>query len=88
MATPERMGVGWLLWVFGWALLVGGVLVVLPLFLAVGTKVALWAGGAVSVLSLLLTWLAAEAARVVNADAEGAAEASLPEHTVSRETGA
>src|SRR5690606_13579371 len=23
MATPERMGVGWLLWVFGWALLLG-----------------------------------------------------------------
>jgi len=87
MATPERMGVGWLLWVFGWALLVGGVLFVLPLYLAFGANAALWAGGTVSVISLLLTWLAAEAGRVVNAEAEGSAEPSLPEHAVSRETG-
>lgn len=86
MATPERMGMGWPLWVFGWALLVGGVLFVLPAYLVLGVEAALWSGGVVGGISLLLTWLAGEAGRALNADAEGGAEPALTDQVVSRET--
>lgn len=68
MSTSERMGLGWVLWVSGWSLLVGSVLFVLPTYLMAGTEVALWLASGVAFVSLCLTWLAAEAGHALNAE--------------------
>lgn len=80
----ERMGLGWLFWVLGWALLVGGVLFVVPAFLLFGTSAAVVVGGILLLLSLGLTWLAASAAHVVNEATELEDESALRESAVSK----
>lgn len=84
MGSPERMGMGWLLWVVGWSLLVGGGVIVLPVYFVFGAAVAVWASGALLALSLMLGWLAAEAGRAVNTDSGRVAEPVLAERAHSK----
>jgi hypothetical protein len=84
MGSPERMGMGWSLWVVGWSLLVGGAAFVLPVFFVFGATGALWAGGVVVALSLTLGWLSAEAGRAVNADSGRVVEPVLAERATSK----
>ncbi|HSC89490.1 MAG TPA: hypothetical protein VLC09_19545 [Polyangiaceae bacterium] len=58
----------WVLWVAGWSLLVGALVIVLPCYFFLGTQGALWASGAVAVVSAVLVWLSAEAHAAFVAD--------------------
>ncbi len=84
MESPERMGMGWSLWVVGWSLLVGGGALVLPVFFVFGATGALWASGVVLSLSLILAWLSAEAGRAVNAESGRVVEPVLAERVTSK----
>lgn len=84
MTTQERMGLGWMLWVVGWALLVGGALIVVPLYFVLGASAAMWGAGAVSLIAVALAWLSLEAARAVNAETQRAEAPALAQRAVSK----
>ena len=77
MSATERMGMGWLLWVLGWGLLVGGGVFVVPSYFVFGSEVAVWVAGGVAGVTLILCWLGYEAAQALNLEAQHESDAGL-----------
>jgi hypothetical protein len=76
MAAAERVGIGWVLWVAGWALLVGCGAFVIPAYFLLGQAIGSVVLAMVVLLSCGLAWLASSAARAWNAEEDARASAA------------
>lgn len=76
MATAERVGIGWVLWVAGWALLTGCGAFVVPAYFLLGPTTGSVVLGGVITLSAGLAWLASSAAGAWNAEGEARGSAA------------